>query len=89
MSVGKRYNTTEPLTEHDVADRLEKAMLRVWRIMVDARQMEGEVGTYPNLMDAVKSSRYLTNVPMALMWELERWGYFPQCASKEQEEVDV
>ena len=85
MAVGKRYDTSEPLTEHDIAERLEKAMLRVWRIMLDARQVEGQVGTYDSLMEADKGSRYLTNVPEALMWEMQRWGIEPHCASSEQE----
>lgn len=71
MAVGKRSSTSDPLTEHDVADRLDKAGLRVLRIMMDVRQI-------PGAQEAVKSSRYLTNVLNALAWELQEWGFTPQ-----------
>lgn len=66
MSVGKRLSTDDPLTEHDVADRLDKAMLRVWRILLDVRQD-------PVLYEAVRQSRYRTNVMHELMKELDVW----------------
>lgn len=70
MSAGKRLSTDEPLTEHDIAERLDKAALRVWQIMLDARQIEG-------LMEQVKHSRYCTNVLGELVEELRRWGVRP------------
>jgi hypothetical protein len=69
-SSGKRLRTSDPLTEHDVADRLDKAALRAVRIMTDARQ-QGYAG-------AVKHSRYLTNVLGILAAELQLWGVRPQ-----------
>jgi hypothetical protein len=66
MTAGKRLSTGDPLTEHDVAERLDKAILRVIRIMSDARQQ--------GYMDQVKNSRYLTNTPGMLAAELELWG---------------
>lgn len=64
-SVGKRTDREQPLTEHDVADRLDKAALRVLRIMMDARQL--------GLMKDIKLSRYLTNALSALRAELDLW----------------
>lgn len=69
-SPGKRLRTSDPLTEHDVADRLDKAALRVVRIMTDARQQ--------GYAEAVKHSRYLTNVLGILAAELQLWGVQPQ-----------
>jgi hypothetical protein len=69
-SPGKRLSTADPLTEHDVAERLDKAALRVTRIMSDARQ-QGYAG-------AAKRSRYLTNVLGILAAELKLWGVQPQ-----------
>jgi len=70
MAVGKRLRTNEPLTEHDVADRLDKAALRVVRIMSDARQQ--------GYMDPVRHSRFLTNVLGMLAAELQLWNVTPQ-----------
>jgi hypothetical protein len=53
-----------------VAERLDRAILRVVRIMADARQQ--------GYMDAVKRSRYLTNSPGILAAELVLWGAEPQ-----------
>lgn len=69
MAVGKRLSTDEPLTEHDVADRLDKAALRLLRIMWDARQL--------GMVEAVSNSRYFTNVTGALRAELDEWGIEP------------
>lgn len=69
-SPGKRLSTADPLTEHDVADRLDKALLRAIRIMSDARQQ--------GYMDLVKRSRYLTNTPGMMAAELKLWGAEPQ-----------
>lgn len=66
MSVGKRLSTEEPLTEHDVAERLSKAALRVTKIMSEARQL--------GLMDEVKRSRYLVGGTFTMMQEeLDKW----------------
>lgn len=70
MPAGKRLRTSDPLTEHDVADRLDKAALRLLQILMDARQL--------GLMEQVKHSRYLTNVPGLLAAELARWGIEPE-----------
>jgi hypothetical protein len=69
-SPGKRLSTTEPLTEHDVAERLDKAALRVVRIMSDIRQQ--------GFMDLVKHSRYLTGALNILAAELKLWGVEPR-----------
>lgn len=70
MASGKRLSVAEPLTEHDVADRLDKTALRLLRILMDVRQT-------PGLQEAVKHSRYLTNIPDALAAELAAWGFQP------------
>lgn len=64
----KRCSTTDPLTPDDVAERLDHAALRVLRILMDVRQIEG-------LCDAVKQSRYLTNTCHDLAAELVVWGF--------------
>lgn len=68
MAVGKRSSPDEPLTEHDVAERLDRAAIRVLSIMMDVRQTEG-------LYESVKASRYLTNSLDLLAEELRLWGY--------------
>lgn len=70
MTAGKRLSTDEPLTEHDFAERLDKAALRLMRIMWDARRLE--------LMEPIKSSRYLTNIVYALRAEMDLWDIDPQ-----------
>lgn len=65
MSVGKRLSTAEPLTEHDVAERLSHAMERTWRII------EEVVGD-PALHQGVYSSRYLNVHPDQLIDALQR-----------------
>jgi hypothetical protein len=66
MAVGKRHSTDQPLTEHDVADRLSNAMLRALRILEDSRQL--------GLMAEVKSSRYYhPELIHYLEKELEAW----------------
>ena len=72
MSAGKRLSLDEPLTEHDVAERLNRAALRVVRIMTDARQQ--------GYMEPVKHSRYLTNILSMLMAELQLWDIEPQAS---------
>jgi hypothetical protein len=69
VSTGKRLSTDRPLTEHDVAERLDRAALRVLHILVDARQL--------GLMEEVKQSRYHTNSLNALAAELGTWGVQP------------
>lgn len=68
MSVGKRLSTDEPLTEHDVAARLDAALMRVWRIAHDARVNQG-----PEFYEAVRNSRYLTNAITEVERELAYW----------------
>jgi hypothetical protein len=72
MAVGKRRTTSDPLTEHDVAERLDRAATRTLRILYDIRQL-GQMD-----MDAVKHSRYLTNSLAALAAELQAWEITPQ-----------
>jgi hypothetical protein len=69
-SPGKRLRTSDPLTEHDVAERIDRAALRLARILTDIRQQGG--------MEAVQRSRYLTNAVNILAAELEIWGIEPQ-----------
>lgn len=68
MNAGKRRSVDEPLTEHDVADRLDRAAVRTLRILMDVRQQPGD------LYEQVRASRYLTNSLSALMAELALWG---------------
>lgn len=53
--VGKRLSKDDPLGPHDVADRLDRAALRTWRIIL-LTEDAGE-----DFAAAVRSSRYLTN----------------------------
>jgi hypothetical protein len=69
MPPGKRLSAGDPLTEHDVAERIDRAALRLLRIMGDIRQQGG--------MEAVRHSRYLTNVLGMLAAELTLWGVEP------------
>lgn len=70
MSAGKRLSTNEPLTEHDVAERLDRAAIRTVRILMDARQV--------GVMEQVRHSRYLTNSLGILAAELRVWGVEPE-----------
>lgn len=54
-TVGKRLNKDDPLGPHDIADRLDRATLRVWRILL----LTDDAG--PEFRQAVRGSRYLTN----------------------------
>lgn len=70
MSSGKRYDTSEPLTEHDIAARLDKAVERVVRIMWDARQL--------GLALQIHHSRYLTHDALGMLRaELDAWDVEP------------
>lgn len=69
MSAGKRTSTADPLTEHDVADRIDKAGLRLLRILIEIREME--------MVEEVKTSRYFTNALPALAAEMQTWGIEP------------
>lgn len=73
MAVGKRLSTSEPLTEHDVAERLDHAALRLLRIMYDLRENS------PELVGPVRASRYWTGAVNALAYELARdeWNVEP------------
>ena len=67
---GKRTSTDDPLTEHDVAERLDHAALRTLRILMETRQQ--------GLMPAVSSSRYLgSGLLDMLAAELQEWGATP------------
>lgn len=66
MAVGKRHSTDQPLTEHDVAERLTHAALRTYTILVQMREQD--------MMDVVKSSRYHhPELLQMLRDELEAW----------------
>lgn len=69
-TVGKRLSTKDPLTVHDVAERLDKAMLRTVSILLEARSL--------GLMEGVLASRYHTNVATMLAEELAMWGIEPE-----------
>lgn len=80
MAVGKRSSTNEPLTEHDVAARLDKAALRVLQILMEIRQLD--------MMDQVKASRYTTNAMDLLANELATWGFHATDNPTETGELD-
>lgn len=66
MSVGKRADKHQPLTEHDVAERLDRAAMRALRILWEARQL--------GIAEEVKASRYLTGGTLEwLRAELDAW----------------
>lgn len=70
MSLGKRLGTDEPLTEHDVAERLDRAASRVLRILWDTRQL--------GLAQQVRASRYLTSNTLGILRaELDLWDIEP------------
>jgi hypothetical protein len=70
MPPGKRLRTSDPLTEHDAAARLDKAAVRTVTILMDLRQA--------GMAEPVKHSRYLTNSLSMLAAELRLWGVDPQ-----------
>lgn len=61
MSSGKRLRTDEPLTEHDVAERLSKSILRTMTILQQARDL--------GLMEEVRRSRYMVGGGLELLAE--------------------
>lgn len=66
MALGKHRNSDEPLTEHDVAERLSGSIKRTWTILLQAREL--------GMMDGVKTSRYLVGGGFeGLSAELEHW----------------
>lgn len=71
-AVGKRLGTDEPLTEHDVAERLSKAALRLLRLLTEFREA--------GMVDVVKHSRYCHGeVLQALAAELrDGWAIEPR-----------
>jgi hypothetical protein len=75
MAVGKRLATSEPLTEHDVAERVDKAVNRALVLLTEIRLIDGNNDMGEPMFDAVRRSRYLTNVGTLLKEELERWGF--------------
>jgi hypothetical protein len=81
MAVGKRTSTDQPLTEHDVAERLDAAALRVWRILSDARQL--------GIMGPVRSSRYWHGAVNHMLGELEAWNVEPWHLPEAPVEPDV
>lgn len=70
MAIDKRSSVEEPLTEHDVAERLSNAMLRVWRIVDD-------VTADPELHSLVWHSRFLVVMPGQLIEALEHFAREP------------
>lgn len=67
-TVGKRLSTNEPLTEHDVAERISHAADRLLRILMDIRQQEGD------LFKDVRTSRYLPGGELQMLHEeLRLW----------------
>lgn len=70
MALGKRTNGDQPLTEHDIAERLDHAAMRCLTILMLARDF--------GMIEEVKSSRYLTNSLNGLLAELQEWGVEPQ-----------
>lgn len=81
VAAGKRLSTDEPLTEHDVADRLDKAALRLWRILLDVEQLG------PETERRVRASRYLTNATSEARVALARFLDDVQPASIYDDEV--
>lgn len=66
----KRSNPQEPLTPDDVAERLDRAAMRVLHILMDIRQTDG-------LQEQVEQSRYLRGSLEALRAEMDRWAIEP------------
>lgn len=63
----KRLRPTDPLTADDVAERLNRAIFRALRILMEVRQD-------PNLFEQVKQSPYLVcGIPEELRDEMQRW----------------
>lgn len=79
MAVGKRLSTSEPLNEHDIAERLDRAAFRTLRILMDVRQN--------GVMDAVKRSRYFLNTLDLLADEMAEWGFLPKQEALDPEAV--
>jgi hypothetical protein len=80
MASGKRLSTDEPLTEHDIAARIDKAALRLINILMDIRQQEGD------LWHDVRRSRYMSGVLGMLgeeiaIWEKRLWEDLDPTAS--------
>lgn len=68
MAVGKRFSTSEPLTEHDVAERLSRSILRTLTILTQTREL--------GMMKEVKSSRYMVGGGLDLLAkEIEEWRH--------------
>lgn len=67
-SIGKRTSADQPLTEHDIAERLCHSAMRTLKILMDVRQHEGDLFT------DVKQSRYMNGTLELLAEELQRWG---------------
>lgn len=66
MAVGKRLSADEPLTEHDLAERLSKSIQRTWTILLQVREM--------GMMDDVKASHHMVGGGIeGLSEELDRW----------------
>jgi hypothetical protein len=65
MAVGKRTSTDQPLTEHDVAERLDRAALRLLRLLIEIRNL--------GIVEQVKGSRYHTNALDLVEKEIATW----------------
>lgn len=78
MSVGKRSTKTEPLTEHDVAERFSRALLRVWRITC---LLDDDA----DLRNEVLASRFLVVQPHQVIEALGHLVDKPEPAPQEPE----
>lgn len=70
MAVGKRSSTGDPLTEHDVAARIDHAALRLWKLLLEFRQL--------GMTEQIRGSRYSTNALEGLADEMQTWGIEPR-----------
>lgn len=80
MALDKRRDTDQPLNEHDVAERLTKAAVRLYRILVELREL--------GMAEAVQHSRYYHEEMLAAVadelatgWQVEPKPLKPSAAS--------
>jgi hypothetical protein len=66
-TVSKRLSASDPLTEHDVAERIDRAAMRLLRMLGDVREADGD------LFDDVRRSRYHSNALDLLAEEIALW----------------
>lgn len=60
------------LTTDEVAKRVERAVVRCVKVLMDIRQVEGY------LYEDVRASRFVTNAGDILAAELAVWGFKPE-----------